>query len=268
MTNPDLTTQEPQLAVEICGAVGGLIFSNPARRNAVTVGMWEAIPAALDRLAADESVRVVVVRGAGATFIAGADISEFERKRATADATAHYDRIARTAQERLSSFSKPTVAVVQGACYGAGVSLAVCCDIRIASENARFAIPAGKLGLGYRASGIKALMDLVGPARTLDLFYSADAIDAARAFAIGLVEHVVPDGDFAAFAQGYCERTAALAPLTLAAAKTAARAIGQAGDAYDRDLCERVVQACFESEDYAEGRRAFAEKRKPVFRGR
>lgn len=261
-------TMDARLLVEIDGPVGSLVFSNPARRNAVALGMWQAIPDAVARLAADDSVRVVTVRGAGGTFISGADISEFDSQRSGADGLARYDRIAREAQEVLYDLAKPTVAVVQGACYGAGVSLAVCCDIRIASDTARFAIPAGKLGLGYRASGIKKLMDLIGPARTLDLFYSGEAVDAVRAQAIGLVEHVVGAADVEAFAAAYCARVAAAAPLTLKAAKVAAREIAHAGDDYDQDLCDRLAQACFASEDYAEGRLAFREKRKPVFKGR
>jgi enoyl-CoA hydratase/carnithine racemase len=259
---------EPRLLVEVDGPVGRIVFSNPARRNAVTVGMWEAIPDAVAGLAADDAVRVVAVRGAGETFISGADISEFDSRRSDADALAHYDRIARTAQEALYALAKPTVAAVRGACYGAGVSLAVCCDVRIASDTARFAIPAGKLGLGYRASGVKKLMDLIGSARTLDLFYGGEPIDAARAQAIGLTEHAVPDAAFDDFVAAYCGRVAASAPLTLKAVKVAAREIARAGDDYDQDLCDRLAQACFASEDYAEGRLAFREKRKPVFKGR
>lgn len=269
MVAPETTVVEPRLSVEVEGAVGWLVFSNPARRNAVTVGMWEAIPPALERLAADAAVRVVAVRGAGdAAFISGADVSEFDARRSDADALAHYDRIAREAQEALYHFAKPTLAMVRGPCYGAGVSLAVCCDLRIAAAGARFAIPAGKLGLGYRAAGVKKLMDLIGSARTLDLFYGGEPIDAERALAIGLVEHVVADVGLADFVAAYCQRVAASAPLTLKAVKAAAREIARAGDGYDHDLCERLVQDCFASEDYAEGRRAFREKRKPVFRGR
>lgn len=261
-------TTEPRLLVQVEGAVGRVVFSNPARRNAVTVSMWEAIPDALARLAGDGDVRVVVLCGAGTAFISGADVSEFDSRRAGADSLSHYDGIARTAQQALYDFGKPTVAMVRGACYGAGVSLAVCCDVRIASDTARFAIPAGKLGLGYRAAGVKKLMDLIGPARTLDLFYSGEPIDPARALAIGLVEHVVADAALDDVVAAYCARVAAAAPLTLKAVKVAAREIARAGDDYDQDLCERLAMDCFASEDYAEGRRAFREKRKPVFKGR
>ncbi len=259
----------PRVAVEVRGSIGWVTFSNPVRRNAVTLGMWQALPAALDRLDPDTNVRVVVLRGAGETsFISGADISEFEQYRSAADAIARYDRIAGDAQTRLYNFVKPTVAMVRGACYGAGISLAACCDVRIASDQARFAIPAAKLGLGYRAAGIKKLMDLIGPARTLDMFYSAEAITAARAYEIGLVEHVVPGKTLHDFVTDYCDRIARNAPLTLRAAKTAAREIAHVADNYDHELCNRLVQDCFVSEDYAEGRRAFREKRIPNFRGR
>ncbi|HWP26366.1 MAG TPA: enoyl-CoA hydratase [Xanthobacteraceae bacterium] len=258
----------PRVAVEVRDSIGWITFSNPARRNAVTLDMWRSLPTVLDQLEAVPNVRVVVLRGAGeSSFISGADISEFEEYRSALDAIARYDRIAGDAQTRLYNFAKPTVAMVRGACYGAGVSLAACCDVRLASDQARFAIPAAKLGLGYRAAGIKKLIDLIGPARTLDLFYSAEAITAARAYEIGLVEHVVPDETLHDFVVRYCGRIARNAPLTLRAAKTAAREIARAADNYDQELCNRLVQGCFVSEDYAEGRRAFREKRTPKFRG-
>ncbi len=259
----------PHLRAEIRGPVGWLIFDNPARRNALTVGMWEAIPVEVDRLAQASDIRVVVLRGAGeVAFVSGADISEFGKKRVDNAGLAHYDRIAGEAQDRLYELAKPTVAMIRGFCFGAGVAVAACCDIRIAATSARFSIPAGKLGLGYRAEGIKKLMQLVGPAHTLDLFYTARQIDAFEAQRIGLVEHVVPDDEIEAYVNSYCERVAANAPLTLMAAKIAAREIARAGDDYNREKCEQLVRRCFESEDYAEGLNAFGERRPPVFKGR
>jgi enoyl-CoA hydratase/carnithine racemase len=263
-----MSVDTPRVTVEKRDGIGFLMFDNPARRNAITVGMWESIPRLLEEFAADAEVRVVMLRGAGdVAFISGADISEFDGQRSDAQALAHYDAIARLAQERLYDFAKPTVAAIRGFCFGAGISLAVCCDVRIASQSARFSIPAGKLGLGYRAAGVKKLVDLVGPARTMDLFYTANQWSATQALGAGLVEHVVANEEFDAFAGKYGSRVAELAPLTLAAVKVAAREIMRAGPVYDHEMCERLVMACYTSEDYAEGRAAFREKRKPVFRG-
>lgn len=260
---------EPRIKVEKRDGIGHLMFDNPARRNAITLGMWQTIPLILDDLAADDEIRVVVLRGAGeVAFISGADISEFDDLRSDTQGLSQYDTAARIAQERLYDFGKPTMAAIRGFCFGAGVSLAVCCDIRIASRSARFSIPAGKLGLGYRAAGIRKLIDLVGPARTMHLFYTAGVWSAQDAVTAGLVEHVVSEEEFSTFAADYCSRVAELAPLTLGAVKVAVHEIMRAGDAYDHERCERLALACYTSEDYAEGRAAFREKRKPRFRGR
>jgi enoyl-CoA hydratase/carnithine racemase len=260
---------EPRIKVEKRDGIGHLIFDNPARRNAITLGMWQAIPLILDDLATDKDIRVIMLRGAGkVAFISGADISEFDDLRSDTQGLSLYDTAARVAQERLYDFGKPTVAAIMGFCFGAGVSLAVCCDIRIAASTARFSIPAGKLGLGYRAAGIRKLIDLVGPARTLDLFYTAGVWSAENAITMGLVEHVVSEEAFGTFAEDYCLQAAELAPLTLGAVKVAVREIMRAGDAYDHERCESLALACYTSEDYAEGRAAFREKRKPIFQGR
>ncbi len=264
-----MNPNEPRIKLEKRDGIGHLIFDNPARRNAITLEMWQAIPPILDDLAADDEIRVVLLCGAGKlAFISGADISQFDGLRSDTQGLAQYDTAARVAQERLYDFGKPTVAAIMGFCFGAGVSLAVCCDIRIAARSARFSIPAGKLGLGYRAAGIRKLIDLIGPARTMDLFYTAGVWSAADALAAGLVEHAVSDEEFDTFAADYCLRTAELAPLTLGAVKVAVREIMRAGDGYDHERCEHLALACYSSEDYAEGRAAFREKRKPRFRGR
>jgi enoyl-CoA hydratase/carnithine racemase len=249
------------------GAIGWLIFDNAPRRNAVTYDMWRAIPEVLERLSADPDIRIVVLRGAGdAAFISGADVSEFDSKRTT-DGLEAYDRVAVLAQESLYGFKKPLIAMLRGFCIGAGVSIAVCCDVRIASAKTRFAIPAGKLGLGYRASGIRKLIDLIGPAKTLDIFYTADQFDAERALSMGLIDHLVDDEMLERYVADYCKRVVENAPLTLAAAKGVVRELLRAGDTYNREHCEALVRRCFESNDYLEGRQAFRQKRKPIFQG-
>lgn len=162
MTAIALPTDRVIAAIE--GAVGWITFNNPARRNAMSQDMWEAVPLALDRMEADPAVRVIVLRGMGdKAFVAGADISQFNELRSSPETVAKYDGISDEASRRLAKSPKPTIAMIRGYCIGGGVGIAVCCDMRIASEGAKFGVPATRLGLGYGPSGVKRLMDLVGP---------------------------------------------------------------------------------------------------------
>lgn len=259
----------PHIHVEVRDGVGWMTFANPRRRNAVTYTMWRQIPAALADLAADDSVRVVALRGEGeASFISGADISEFATRRSTPEQVAEYDRVGTEANAAIVAFSKPTVAVIRTWCVGGGVATALGCDLRIASEDSRFAVPAARLGLGYRYTGIKALVDVVGPANAREIFFTARKYSSDEALRMGLINRTLPVDGFDAAAQAYLEEIAGNAPLTIGAAKQAIRAVGQDPDQRDVDAINAAVQACFDSEDYLEGRAAFAEKRAPVFRGR
>jgi enoyl-CoA hydratase len=249
------------------GAIGWLIFNNPERRNAVSVDMWEAIPQVLDRYGADAEIRVVVLAGAGdKAFVSGADISQFEKQRSSADSVQYYEEIAETAQAKLQCFDKPLIAMIRGYCLGGGLNIANNCDIRIAAEDARFSIPAAKMGLGYRASAMKALVDIVGPAFAREIMITARQFGAAEASRMGLVHHVVPVSELESFTLTYCTEIGANAPLTMRAAKRIIREVARTG--YDAAQCKAWVKECFESEDYKEGRKAFMEKRKPAFRGR
>ena len=249
------------------GAIGWMIFDNPARRNAISVGMWESIPRVLDDFAADAAIRVVVVAGAGdKAFVSGADISQFESQRSTPEAVQRYEEIGDAAQLKLQHFDKPTVAMVRGYCLGAGVNIANVCDLRIAGDDARFGIPAARMGLGYRASSMKNLVDVVGAAYAREIMLTARQFTAAEAKHMGLVHHVVPAGELEEFTREYCETIAANAPLTMRAAKRIIREVSRSE--YDTALCKRWVKECFDSADYAEGRKAFMEKRKPAFQGK
>jgi enoyl-CoA hydratase len=250
------------------GAIGHLIFNNPARRNAVSLEMWEGVQHILDDFEKDDAVRVIVVSGAGGrAFVSGADISEFAEKRASAEAAAAYSKLSEAARARLEATPKPTIAMIRGYCIGGGVATALSCDVRIAAEGARFGIPAAKLGLGYGYDGIRRLIDLVGPACAREIFYTARQFSAEEALRMGLVNQVVPEDKIENYVNEYCGMIAENAPLTLRAVKIIVReAVKDAGER-DMALCARVVEDCFASGDYAEGRTAFMEKRKPVFRG-
>lgn len=176
------------------GAVGHLIFNNPERHNAVSLDMWAAAEAVVADFKADPDVRVMVVSGAGGkAFVSGADISRFEKDRSTAEAVARYGQLVDRAYTAFFEFPKPTVAMIRGYCIGGGMALAMCCNMRIATDTSKFGIPAAKLGLGYGFKGIKRLVDVVGPSFAKEIFYTARQFTAAEAMAMGLINRAVAD---------------------------------------------------------------------------
>ena len=260
-------SEEAKIDARKDGAIGWLIFNNPARRNAVSVGMWQAIPGVLEDFGADPRIRVVVLAGAGdKAFVSGADISQFESQRSTPEAVQRYDEIGDAAQSKLQNFDKPTIAMIRGYCLGGGVNIAAVCDLRIAADDARFAIPAAKMGLGYRASSMKNLVDVVGAAYAREIMITARQFNATEAKEMGLVNRVVPAAELEKSTLEYCETIAANAPLTMRAAKRIIREVVKSD--FDAALCKTWVKECFDSADYQEGRKAFMEKRKPVFTGK
>jgi enoyl-CoA hydratase len=251
------------------GGVGEIIFNNPAKRNAVSLDMWQRVTELLSEYAADPNLRVVVVSGTGGkAFVSGADISKFESERATKEAVENYNTISKAAYTQLADFPKPTIAKINGYCIGGGMNIAVGCDMRICEEGARFAIPAARLGLGYGYIGVHRLSRIVGISRAMEMFYTARQFSAQEAYDIGLVNAVVPVNDLDQHVADIAARITDNAPLTIATIKAVAIEMAKAPDQPDHARLDRMVLDCFESEDYIEGRRAFMEKRKPVFKGK
>lgn len=256
-----------KLLVRKTGAIANLVINNPERHNAISFEMWRALPEILGDLERDAAVRAVVVSGAGTkAFASGADISEFDGQKG--EALTRYNSARDEAQRCLVGVSKPLIAKIGGYCLGGGLAVALSCDVRIASERARFGIPAARLGLSYPTWGVRALLDVVGMAAAKDMFFTARQYSASEALGMGLVNHVVEEEALDGFSLEYARSVAANAPLTLASIKCTISELMK--DEADRDLdsCERLIDLCYRSSDYEEGRAAFAEKRQPAFTGR
>jgi enoyl-CoA hydratase/carnithine racemase len=259
-------TDKMQSRIE--GRIGILTFNNPEKHNAVSFDMWSAAEAILDRFLADPEVRVIVLTGAGGkAFVSGADISKFADERASEDAVRRYNALVERLYARIYEMPKPTVAMIRGYCIGGGLNLAICCDLRVATEGSRFALPAAKLGLGYGYGGIRRYIQTVGTPVTKQIFFTARQFSAAEALAWGVVDRVVGDAELEPTVMDLANAIADNAPLTVACIKRCT--IEAQKEAEDRDLeaCAAMVKACFASRDYVEGRQAFLEKRKPLFTG-
>jgi enoyl-CoA hydratase/carnithine racemase len=258
-----------ELITRVEGAVATVLFSNPPKLNAMTYDMWRAVPKALAALDADRAVRVIVLAGEGdRAFVSGADISQFEKLRGTAEAQAEYNKAVEEGYAAPMSCSKPVIARIRGVCIGGGLGLAAACDLRICSEDAVFRMPAARLGLGYSPGGVRRFMNVLGAAGTMDIFVSARKFDAADALRMGFVSRVVPAAELDKAVADYCAMVAENAPLTVAAAKFSVQQWLKDEPERELDKAKRMVDACFASADHKEGRTAFMQKRKPVFRGR
>ena len=247
-------------------SVATLVLNRPQRRNAISVAMWRALPPVIHEVQADASVRVLIVRGAGDdAFTSGADISEFERVRGDVASARAYSVTVADAERALADFPRPTIAMIHGACVGGGLSVALACDLRWASQTARLGITAARLGIVYGLESTRRLADAVGPSHARDLLYSGRLVDADEALRMGLVNHVCAADRLEAETRAYARMLAERAPLSQEGAKTMLRHLRGAGTSSEPVRC---VDRAYESADYREGVRAFLEKRPPVFRGR
>lgn len=266
---PQVQLQTTKMLAETSDGIGWLTFNQPERRNAVSLAMWQAIGDAMEAFEADPQVRVVILRGAGGkAFASGADISEFDQHRANAQQRQEYAEIAGRGSQWLAKFSKPLLAQINGFCIGGGLGIALNADVRFATPASQLGIPAARLGLGYEYAGLATLARLVGPSTARDMLFSARLLAADEALRVGLVNFVVSEADIEAQVLAYAGRIAANAPLTVKAAKAAVNAYEQYSRTDASKDVAALVDACFDSDDYKEGRRAFAEKRTPLFEGR
>ncbi|WP_207539719.1 enoyl-CoA hydratase [Sabulicella rubraurantiaca] len=264
----ETTLADGKIIARANAGVGTIVFNQPEKRNAMSIGMWDGMAEALDRFEADPAIRCVVLEGAGGkAFVSGADISQFEQNRSDAEAQKHYNNKTSHGRKKLAEFPKPVIAKIQGFCMGGGLGIAMSCDMRIAAVGSEFGIPAARLGIAYGFDMVSNLVALVGPAHAHYILMTGGRIAGEEAERMGLVNRLVPQAELDAEVDRLTSTIAVNAPLSLLANKRTVRAV--LADPASRDMAAIAAaqDACFDSADYREGRRAFMEKRRPAFTG-
>lgn len=262
-------TGTTKLLAESSDGIATVTFNDPDKRNALSRDMQAGIPRALAAVSADPDVRVVVLRGAGdKAFVSGADISEFKEHRTEADDRAAFEQLSNATGRAWVTFDKPIIAMIRGFCIGGGLLTSLNADIRIASDDSQFGVPATRLGLGYAHAGVEALASVVGRAAAAEILFSARRLSADEALRIGLINRSVPAEQLEAEVYGLAGQIAVNAPLTVKAIKASLQELRRPVASRDTDRVAELVDACFRSSDYLEGQAAFAERRTPNFRGR
>jgi len=268
-SNKQKSYADGKILQDVTDGVGVVTFNNPGKRNAMSLDMWEGLGHALTDLRDDEDVRVVILVGAGdKAFVSGADISQFEKTRHNAAASEEYSRRSASQRALLADYPKPTISCIRGFCLGGGMQVAMLTDIRIASQDSQFGIPAAKLGIAYGYDGLRHLVSLVGPSWARLIMYTGMKIDSAEALRIGLVDRVMPNGELWDATLEIARTISGNAPLAIQAAKITIAQVLKDPAARDMDAIKKIGSACMDSEDFREGRQAFMEKRKPKFKGR
>lgn len=259
----------PNIKTWIDQTIGHIQFNRPESRNAISAEMWRSIPQLIEKLDQNNDVRSIVLSGAGSDcFSAGADISEFSANRTNSDAAREYEKINVEAFEAIASTSKPTIAQIAGYCMGGGLAVALSCDLRIAAENAIFSLPPAKLGLAYPIEGIRQLLTVVSPSVAKEMIFTARRLNALDASRSGLVNEVTTLDQLDDTVNDLCTTIAQNAPLTISASKQTINELLSHPEHPDMEKLTSLSSKCFESDDYREGQIAFAEKRKPVFKGK
>ena len=265
----EISHADGKILQSVSGGVGVITFNNPDKRNAMSLEMWEGLGQALAELRDNPAVRVVILVGAGdKAFVSGADISQFEKTRHNAAASEEYSKRSEAQRALLASYPKPTIACIRGFCLGGGMQVAMLTDIRIASDNSQFGIPAARLGIAYGYDGLKHLVSLVGPSWARLIMYTGMRIDSTEALRIGLVDRVLPDAELWDATMEIARTISGNAPLVIKAAKITIAEVLKDESKRDMDAIKKIGMACMDSEDFREGRTAFMEKRKPQFKGK
>ncbi|MBS0640492.1 MAG: enoyl-CoA hydratase [Acetobacteraceae bacterium] len=257
------------VAAEVKGSIGWLIWDNQSKMNALSPSMYPDALSVIEAYEADPAVKVVVMRGAGTrAFISGADISSFEKTRSDAAAAEAARKVPEQLRLAMLNMAKPLIAMIRGYCLGGGMGMALNADIRFASSDSQFSVPAAHRGVAYAPEGLKQLVDVVGPSVAKDIMFSARRLKADEALRVGLVNRVVEPEELEQVTVEYAEILAANAPLSIRASKYFINQLGLEKAERNEVRMVAMQKEAANSEDFKEATRSFMEKRRPVFQGR